>query len=62
MNPHDTVHATLTQGNDQDIVDWIEGFYNRVRMHTSIGYQAPVAAELGRLAAFMLTGMTQPWR
>ena len=32
------------------IVDWIDGFYNRDRMHTSIGYQAPVAAELGRLA------------
>jgi hypothetical protein len=25
-----------------DIVDWIEGFYNGVRMHTGIGYLAPV--------------------
>ena len=24
-----------------DIVDWIEGFYNRVRIHSSIGKIAP---------------------
>jgi putative transposase len=34
-----------------DIVDWIEGFYNRVRMHTAIGYLAPVERELSLLAA-----------
>lgn len=28
-----------------DIVDWIEGFYNRQRRHSSIGYQTPVYAE-----------------
>jgi putative transposase len=28
-----------------DIVDWIEGFYNRSRMHSSIGYKTPVDAE-----------------
>ena len=34
-----------------DIVDWIEGFYNRVRMHTSIGCLAPVTKERSLLAA-----------
>lgn len=34
-----------------DIVDWIEGFYNRVRMHTAIGYLAPVTMERSLLAA-----------
>lgn len=34
-----------------DIVDWIEGFYNLERMHSSIGYQSPVDAERGPKAA-----------
>ena len=34
-----------------DIVDWIEGFYNRVRMHTAIGFVAPVTRERSPLAA-----------
>ena len=34
-----------------DIVDWIEGFYNRVRMHTAIGFLAPVTKERSLLAA-----------
>lgn len=34
-----------------DIVDWIEGFYNRARMDSSIGYQSPVDAERGSKAA-----------
>jgi transposase InsO family protein len=43
-------YATREQAR-LDIVSWIAGTYNRVRLHSSIGYQAPVAAELGRLAA-----------
>ena len=34
-----------------DIVEWIEGFYNRVRMHTSIQYCFPVEAESSLMAA-----------
>jgi putative transposase len=34
-----------------DIVDWIEGFYNRVRLHTAIGFLAPVTKERSLLAA-----------
>ena len=34
-----------------DIVDWIEGFYNLERMHSSIGYRTPVSAESGPMAA-----------
>jgi putative transposase len=33
-----------------DIVDWIEGFYNRQRIHSSIGFMTPVDAE-SRLTA-----------
>jgi transposase InsO family protein len=33
-----------------DIVNWIEGFYNGQRLHSSIGYQAPVQREIGLMA------------
>lgn len=34
-----------------DIVDWIEGYYNRQRMHTSIDCLTPVDYEVRLLAA-----------
>jgi transposase InsO family protein len=37
-------YATLEQGR-LDIVDWIERFYNRRRLYSSIDYRAPVAVE-----------------
>jgi transposase InsO family protein len=34
-----------------DIVDWIEGYYNRQRLHSSAGYVTPVHPEEALLAA-----------
>jgi transposase InsO family protein len=34
-----------------DIVNWIEGFYNRYRLHSSIGFQSPLDAEASLMAA-----------
>lgn len=34
-----------------DIVDWMEGFYNHERMHSSIGYRSPAAVERSFMAA-----------
>lgn len=34
-----------------DIVDWVEGYYNRQRMHTSTGYLTPVEYEVLRIPA-----------
>ena len=34
-----------------DIVSWMEGFYNAQRLHSSIGYMAPIDAEWGLMAA-----------
>ncbi len=35
-----------------DIVDWIKGFYNCERLHSSIGYRTPAAEECRLMAAF----------
>jgi len=37
---HDRQRARL------DIVNWIEGFYNRQRIHSSNGFLTPVDAEI----------------
>jgi len=34
-----------------DIVDWIEGYYNRERLHTSIDFCTPVDYEARLIAA-----------
>lgn len=34
-----------------DIVDWIEGFYNRQRLHSSVSYRTPVSMECCLMAA-----------
>ena len=34
-----------------DIVNWIEGFYNHSRMHSSIDYQSPIDAECRLMVA-----------
>ena len=34
-----------------DVVDWIEGFYNAQRLHSSIDYQSPAVFERSLAAA-----------
>ncbi len=43
-------HDTRALGQ-LDIVDWMEGFYNHRRMHSSIGDKTPAAAETSLMAA-----------
>jgi putative transposase len=47
---HQVQYETRAQART-DIVDWIEGFYNLERMHTSVNYQTPAAAEFSLMAA-----------
>ena len=47
---HQLRYATLAQAR-LDLNDWIEGFYNHRRMHSSIGYKTPAAAESSLMAA-----------
>jgi putative transposase len=34
-----------------DILDWVEGFYNQRRLHSSIGYETPAHVEFSLMAA-----------
>lgn len=43
-------YATRSQAR-LDIVNWIEGWYNRQRLHSANGFLAPAAWEIARLAA-----------
>lgn len=50
LKVHQVRYDTRAQAR-LDIVDWIEGFYNREPMHTAIGFVAPVEKERSLLAA-----------
>ena len=47
---HQLRYSTRAQAR-LDVIDWIEGFYNRERMHSSNDYRSPNEAELCLLAA-----------
>ena len=43
-------YATRAQAR-LDLIDWIEGFYNAQRLHSSIDYRSPAAFEKHLCAA-----------
>jgi len=48
------VHRQKYQTRDEarsDFVNWIEGFYNRRRMHSALGYRSPIHYEQSLRAA-----------
>jgi transposase InsO family protein len=48
------VYGQLYETRDQarsDIVNWMEGFYNRKRMHSALGYRSPIQYEQSGKAA-----------
>jgi len=47
---HQLRYATRAQAK-LDVIDWIEGFYNRERLHSSNDYQAPCDVESSLRAA-----------
>jgi transposase InsO family protein len=47
---HELRYVTRAQTR-LDIVDWIEGFYNRQRLHSAVAYMAPAEAESHVMAA-----------
>ena len=47
---YQTCYETRAQAR-LDIVNWIEGYYNRQRIHSSSGYRTPVQAEEALMAA-----------
>lgn len=47
---HQVHYVTRAQAR-LDIVDWVEGWYNRQRLHSANGFRAPVTWETTRLAA-----------
>ena len=42
----------------RDLAFWIEGYYNRERRHSTIGYMSPIDYEQAFIAARTLTPMT----
>jgi len=43
-------HYTTLQEAETDLQQYIEGFYNRVRRHSTLGYVSPVVYELQKVA------------